>query len=425
MTTQCPSAGLLTYDQALEKVLDTTRPLAQEEVALGEILDRFLAQDVVAQFDLPRFDNSAVDGFGVRSEDVESASESNPVKLALKTTIHAGNSGDIAPLEKGETVKILTGAPVPPSVEAVIMREYCREVDGYVFVETAASLGENIRRRGDEVRTGDHVLPSGLQVTPPVVGLLAGFGYAKFAVSRQPRVAIVVTGDELVKPGGTLASGQIFESNSYALVAAVKALGLSDCRAIHALDTREAVLEAFTEALEHADVVVSAGGVSVGEHDFVKTVLEEDLKVNTVFWRVAIKPGKPVYFGYQNSSGDAKGRKLVFGLPGNPVSALVTFNLFVKAALRKMQRGAAQPVSDGWHALVAANMKKKAGRMDFVRGILSCSPEGALNVLPTRGQDSHMLSGLAKANCLIQFGADEESLLQGQCVKLEWLDWHS
>ncbi len=425
MTTQCPITGLLTYDQALEKVLDTVTPLPHEEVELDKILNRFLAQDVVARFDLPRFDNSAVDGFGVRLEDVATASESNPGRLRLKTTIHAGDSGNVHPLEKGETIKILTGAMVPPSVEAVVMREYCREEDGHVAVLVKASPGENIRRRGDEVREGEGVIPSGLRVTPPVVGLLAGFGYAGYAVSRQPRVAIVVTGDELVKPGAVLESGQIYESNSYSLVAAVKALGLPDCRAIHALDTREAVFQAFSEALENADVVVSAGGVSVGEHDFVKTVLEEDLKINTVFWRVAIKPGKPVFFGYQNIGSDAKGRKLVFGLPGNPVSALVTFNLFVKPALRKMQGSAAGPTPDGWHALAAANMKKKAGRMDFVRGILSCSPEGALNVLPTRRQDSHMLSGLAKANCLIQFGADEESLLQGQCVKLERLDWHS
>lgn len=446
---------MLSYDEALDKILNTAQVLPTESVPLEELCDRYIAEPVNAMFDLPRFDNSAVDGFGVLINDLQNASESKPIKLALKTTIHAGETGKVDALKPGETMKILTGATVPPSVEAVVMREFCDERDGFVSIRTTASRSENIRRKGDEIKRGQEVLPAGLQVNPPVVGIIASFGHATFPAFQQPRVAIVVTGDELIKPGGSLDDGQIFESNSYCLSAAIKSLGLPNCKTIHARDDREATRDAFARALDDADVIISAGGVSVGEHDYVKVVLEEDLQAQTVFWRIAIKPGKPVYFGFidrpidgsvkpiSSSSTPIAGsstpihgsspppagssnsrRKLIFGLPGNPVSALVTFNLFVKPALRKMQ-GAAHPIREPWAANLDADLKKKPGRMDFVRGILSCSPAGVLNVLPTRGQDSHMLSGLARADSLIRFPADSQLITKGQCIRLERLDWHS
>ncbi len=420
---------LLTYEKALEQVLKTVVALPVEKVELERICGRYLAEPIRAEFDLPRFDNSAVDGYGVKVEDIRNASPSSPVQLTLIGTIHAGDRSQAEGLKPGQTIKILTGATVPPSVEAVVMREFCTENDGIVAFKTAAELSENIRRKGDEVKQGEEILPVGIAVSPPVVGLIASFGHACFSVSQQPKVAVVVTGDELIKPGRSLEDGQIFESNSYALAAAVRALGLPNARTIHAQDDRAATERAFRSALEddEADVIISAGGVSVGEHDYVKLVLEKDIGVTSVFWKIAIKPGKPVFFGYidrPNKIGQQSRRQLIFGLPGNPVSALVTFNLFVKPALLMMQ-GASQSRQADWFAAVERDMKKKPGRLDFVRGILSCSPDGALNVLPTRGQDSHMLSGLAKANCLIQFPADAEHLPQGQCVRLERLDWHS
>jgi molybdopterin molybdotransferase len=418
---------MLTYDEALQKVLSTVPVLPTEDVELESLCDRFLAQPLKAAFDLPRFDNSAVDGFGVLPDDIRDASEDKPVELSLVGTIQAGDSGDVAALKKGETIKILTGATVPPSVEAVVMREFCDEQNGKVAFKTSASASENIRRRGDEVKQGQEVLPAGIRVSPPIVGMIASFGHERFPVYQQPRVIVVVTGDELVKPGGSLGDGQIFESNSFALAAAVKALGLPKCNTIHARDDRQATKDAFARAIEQADVIISAGGVSVGEHDYVKVALEEDLQVKTVFWRIAIKPGKPVYFGFIDrkiEGEDETRRKVIFGLPGNPVSALVTFNLFVKPALRRMQ-GDFEPAAAPWSANLESDLKKKPGRMDFVRGILSCSPAGVLNVLPTRGQDSHMLSGLAKANCLIRFPADSERITKAQCIRLERLDWHS
>jgi len=420
---------MLTYTDAVEKILATVKTLPVEEVALDELVARYLAKPVHASFDLPRFDNSAVDGYGVLLADVAHVQEGSPVSLKLVGTIHAGESGRVPDLKPGETIKILTGATVPPSVEAVIMREFCDEGSGAVRIKTNAAAGENIRRKGVEIREGDEVLPAGMRVNPAVVGLIASFGHAKFPVYRQPRLAVIVTGDELTKPGGSLGDGKIFESNSFALAAAVKSLGLPECRVIWAVDDRVATADAFREALDQAeaDVIISAGGISMGEHDYVKVALEEDIGAQTVFWKIAIKPGKPVYFGFMDTpSAERLGseRRLIFGLPGNPVSALVTFNLFVKPAIRLMQ-GDSEPCQETWAAALESDLRKKPGRMDFVRGILSCSSEGALDVLPTRGQDSHMLSGLARANSLIQFAAESEHLSKGQCVRLERLDWHS
>jgi molybdenum cofactor synthesis domain len=438
MTQTCNEHSLLTYDQALEKVLATVKVLPREKADLDDLLNRYLAEPITAAFDLPRFDNSAVDGFGVLLDDVEGASKDNPRSLKLVESVRAGESSTTQ-LQPGQTIKILTGAPVPSSVEAVIMREYCIENGDEIKVSTNAEPSANIRRSGEECKKGSTVMPSGICATPPVIGLIASFGEASFTVHQRPRIAIVTTGDELVKPGGTLKGGQIFESNSYGLRAALIQTGIDpgQITSFHCRDTREETRQTLSEALSQSDVVISAGGVSVGDRDFVKVVFEQDLNVTKVFWKVAVKPGKPVFFGYvdvaqavdssQHSSAisstpsnEESRRKLIFGLPGNPVSALVTFELFVKPALLKMQ-GAEHQLVPVWKARTDGALKKRPGRLDFVRGILKCSPEGALHVLPTRGQDSHMLSGLAKANCLIHFDADSELIPEGELVNIQSL----
>lgn len=417
MTQTCNEHSLLTYEQALEKILATVEVLPQEQSALDDLLCRYTAEPICAAFDLPRFDNSAVDGFGVLLDDVKAASKENPRPLKLIASVPAGDSTKTR-LQPGQTIKILTGAPVPSSVEAVIMREYCVESGDEIDVLTCAEPHANIRRRGEECKKGDVIMPAGTGTTPPVIGLIASFGHSTFAVRKRPRVAIVSTGDELVQPGGNVSDGQIFESNSYALKAAVAQMGIDTGKShYHCRDDREVTRSTLSRALEQSDVVISAGGVSMGDKDFVKVVFEQDLNVTPVFWKVAVKPGKPVFFGYADIQSR---RKLVFGLPGNPVSALVTFELFVKPALLKMQ-GAEQYLAPVWKARADGVLKKRPGRLDFVRGILKCSSEGALHVLPTRGQDSHMLSGLAKADCLIHFDADSELIPEGQLVNIQSL----
>jgi molybdopterin molybdotransferase len=367
---------------------------------------------------MPGFDNSAVDGFGIRLADVERASEDSPARLELSGTIQAGDRGAVS-LAPGSALKILTGAVVPPEVEAVVMREFCEEQDGLVLVKRPSKPGENIRRRGEEFKAGEQILAPGTPVTPPVIGLLASTGHASFTTYKKPSVTIISTGDELVDPGQPLAPGQIYDSNSFALEAAVTAMAIDRCTRFHTRDNRDSTRDVLSTALDSADVVISAGGVSVGDFDFVKDVSEQ-LGIETIFWRIALKPGKPVYFG--RKSGTAGGTaKLVFGLPGNPVSALVTFHQLVKPALLKiLGRSDVQPLE--LRATLTRNIRKKAGRMEFVRGIAGLS-DGTLYVEPTPGQESHMMGGLAPANCLIVFPLEEENLPEGQQVRIDLLDW--
>ncbi|MBK9141049.1 MAG: molybdopterin molybdotransferase MoeA [Candidatus Melainabacteria bacterium] len=413
---------LTTYSEAVEIVIRQAgaarRESRREILPLANLLHRFTAEPILAGFDLPRFDNSAVDGYGVLIEDLANASESSPVRLSLTGSIQAGDSPGLA-IRSGQTVKILTGAPVPPSVEAVVMREFTSESKGTVEFFTGAGVGDNIRRQGEEFKEGDQVLPAGQRIDPPVLGLIASFGHAVFPVAEAPRIAIVSTGDELVQPGtAPLAGGQIYDSNSHALRAAILALGLPEPRLYHAGDSLEETAEAFESALRDSDLVISAGGVSVGDRDFVKATLEDKLGVRTIFWRVAVKPGKPVYFGCREKD---RNMKLVFGLPGNPVSVLLTFHLFVKPALLTLQGGANK--ARILTARLAEQVRKKPGRLDFVRGKMTSSPEGTLQAIPTRGQDSHMLSGLAAAECLLHCRQEDTLLAEGDLIDIEILDW--
>jgi len=445
---------MLTYEQALKAILDNCQPLASETISLGNSLRRVLAAPIKANFDLPQFNNSAVDGFGVLVEDLVKASPENTKSLVVigEMTAGADPSANIANtrINPGQCIRILTGAPVPGTVEAVVMKEVCKEKreDQLETIDVCASarIGENIRLQGEEIEAGATVLQPGTVVTPPVLGLIATLGITEFSVHRSPRVAVIATGDEIIEPGQPLAEGQIYNSNTYALVAALNALGVTEVKRFHAKDNREETTRVMQEALAFADIVISAGGVSVGEYDFIKDVCEEQ-GVETIFWRIAIKPGKPVYFGVNRQS---KPGQLVFGLPGNPVSALVTFNLFVKPVIARLQ--GAINTKRLFQAKAARNLKKKAGRLDFVRGQLSLVNSGESNygqtngtngtnsnkspnesrgtkqaiditVMPTLGQESHMLTGLAKADCLMHFAEELEFLPEGDFLPVELLNW--
>lgn len=439
---------MLTYEQALKAILDNCQPLSSETVGLSNSLRRVIAAPIKANFDLPQFNNSAVDGFGVLVEDLISASPTNPVALTVIGEMSAGAdpsaNASNGKLNSGQCIRILTGAPVPGDVEAVVMKEVClkQEADQKqevclkheaglkqenvqkqeaqserIAVSASTRIGENIRLQGEEIEAGATVLQPGTLINPPVLGLLATLGISELLVYRTPRVAVIATGDELIEPGLPLAEGQIYNSNSYALVAALNAIGVTEVQRFHARDNRPDTTKVLQEALEFADIVISAGGVSVGEYDFIKEVCEEQ-GVETIFWRIAIKPGKPVYFGVNRRS---KPGQLVFGLPGNPVSALVTFNLFVKPAIARLQGGSI--TKRHFQAKAARHLKKKAGRLDFVRGNLSIANSGEITAMPTIGQESHMLSGLAKADCLMHFAQGLEFLPEGENLTVELLNW--
>ncbi len=409
---------MISLDAARSAVLDHTTPLPTTTATLVSASGCVLAQPLCTMLDLPSFDNSAVDGFGVHVADVTAASERSPIRLELTGTVRAGEDVGGDALPRGKAVKIMTGAAVPADVEAVIMREYCVEERDCVSIQRPAKPGENIRRKGEEFQIGQQVLDAGTRVTPAVVGLLATVGLTEVEVHCKPRVAVLVTGDELVKPGTALKPGQIYESNSFALAAILREIGIDDVQLLHLRDEREVITAGIRESLDGSDILITVGGVSVGDFDYVKEAMA-DLGVEQIFWKINMKPGKPNFVGvYRKETG---ANTLVFGLPGNPVSAQVSFHHLVKPAIMKMI-GVTHVERQGLLAELATDIQHKPGRREFLRGVLE-TKQGHPVVRPVSGQGSHMQGGLAKANCLIDVPADCPGFKQGEQVFVELLTW--
>ncbi len=318
---------MIEFNEAIEKILKHVRRLLPVKLSIAESLGFVLAEDIRAKEPIPLFDSSSVDGFAVRLQDIHDASQDRPVHLAMQSIVSAGFAA-LQSLKPFHTIKIMTGAVLPKNTDAVVMKEFAGTKGEVIIFTSTIKEGSNLRRRGEEFRKGEVVFPKGTIITPPVIGMCATLGLASLEVYRKPRVVLVVTGNELRSPSSRLRRGQIRDSNSFALAAALESAGVSPSLVLQVRDDKKVISKAFAHALKKADVVISAGGVSVGDFDYVKQVLD-DLRVKTIFWRVAMKPGKPNYFGM-------RGKKLVFGLPGNPVSALVSFETLVMPALRKM-----------------------------------------------------------------------------------------
>lgn len=413
---------MISYEEACSIVLDNVQPLSKARVKLNKIRGSMLAEPVIANQDQPLFDNSSVDGYGVLISDIRNASSSQPVSLKICGEIKAGDSPQDV-LNSSCAYKIFTGAVIPQGVEAVVMREMCQEENGTVKVTHCPQVGDNIRRRGGEFLRGQTILSNGTKVTPPVIGLLAALGQASFMVHKKPTVAIISTGNELVKPGKNLSPGKIYDANSFALKAALEDIGIDDFLPLHSREDLAETRKVLRLALDFADIVITVGGISVGDHDYVKQVCEE-LNVKTAVYKVAMKPGKPFYFGTATSR-KSEHKKYVFGLPGNPVSALVTYNQLVKPAILKIMgsdsASPSQPL-EKVKARLGCDISKQAGRLEFVRARIFLK-DGQLIAEPTVGQDSHMLSGLCLANGLIVFPADKDLLMRGDLVDVDLLGW--
>jgi molybdopterin molybdotransferase len=407
---------VIAFEDACALILDNAHPRGTIIRPLDEMLEYCLAEEVMAPFDLPSFDNSAVDGFAVRMADVESATPHSPVSLHLQGIIRAGERLEHDP-GRGACLKIFTGASLPAWVEAVVMKEFAEEQEGLVAFKGSAQRGENIRRAGAEFRKGERVLQSGTRITPPVLGLLAALGIGQVRVYEPPRVALIVTGNELIAPGDELILGQIYDSNSCSLAAAIRSMGVSLVSVQRAHDDLVELMSYLASALEQADVLLTVGGASVGEFDFVKDALRK-LGAHTHFTQVAMKPGKPTVFATIERKG---ARKLIFGLPGNPVSALVAFCVLVHPALLKSSGNRDTDMLQV-SAILKTDLHKITDRHEFVRGRLMVD-KGHSVVEPTTGQDSHMLGGLAQANGLIHFPAGECHLAAGRTVLVELLPW--
>jgi molybdopterin molybdotransferase len=382
---------MLTVEAAQRRILALIPPNGGERVDLGAARDRVLAEDVASGVELPRWPGSAMDGYAVRAADV-------PGRLQVLETIPAGGVPTHA-LGAGQASRIMTGAPVPEGADAVVMVEDTADDGEHVVVRVAAQPGQHIRPRGSEVARGRVVLRRGQRISPGALGVLAALGIPSVRVFMRPRVGVLSTGDELVEPGFAPGPGQIWSSNSFALMGLVEEAGGEPVHLGNVLDRPEALAAAFRDAMG-CDVVVSTGGVSVGDYDHVKDVLA-GLGVAMDFWRVAMKPGKPLAFG---RLGDTP----VFGLPGNPVSCMVNFLQFVRPLLRKML-GDPRPFLPVVEATMTGPWQRRGGRPELVRVRLE-HREGGLFATITGGQGSAHLLGMADAHGFALLDADQTRL---------------
>jgi molybdopterin molybdotransferase len=400
----------IAVEEARQIVLDAAAQhrSTTERMPLVEALGRTLAEPVTSRDTIPPFDNSAMDGFAVRTADFADGTAT----LDVIGEVAAGQVPSV-PVRPGTCVRIMTGAPIPDGADAIAPVEWTEEVGGRVRIRRAPEPGQYVRRAGRDVRPGDELVPAGAVVTPPVVGIAATLGYAALDVRVPPRVAVVATGDELVLPGATPGPGQIRDANGPALAAQVVSAGGVVLGPLHARDDRADAHAVLERALD-ADVVVVSGGVSMGAHDVVRGVLE-GLGVAWEFWKVRQRPGKPLAFG-------TRGGSLVFGLPGNPVSSAVCFEQYVRPALaarlgRRVVERARVP------AVLAEAIRKEAGLHHFVRAVFARDDAGRLTARPTGAQGSNLYSSVVRADGLIHLPEALTDPPPGAPVEVERLPW--
>ena|SRR5215207_5214449 len=385
-------------EEALRLVLERARPLPAERVPLVEAAGRVLAEPAVASVDLPPFDSSAMDGFAVRAADT-------PGELPVAFRIAAGRPSP-RPLEAGEAMAIATGAAVPSGADAVIPLEYVVEHGNRVAIQQPVQPGASVRPRGGDARHGDPVVAAGERLGPGQLGALAAAGVAEVSCARRPRAAVLTTGSELRSPGEQLEPGQIYEANGVIIAAQLASAGAEVERLSAVADEPGAHRDALERGLA-GDVLVSSGGVSVGPHDLVRAVGAE-LGIEQVFWRVAVKPGKPLWFG-------VRGQTLVFGLPGNPVSSLVSFELFVRPAVLALQ-GATDPGPRFALGTLASAVRRDDARDELLRARSSVE-DGELVLRPVTGQDSHMIVRAAEADALVLVPRGDGEVAPGERVR--------
>ena len=408
---------MLSVEEAQERVLRAFEPLATETIPLLEAVGRVLAEHVRADVDIPPHANSSMDGYAVRAPDTEGADSASPVALHVTGDLPAGHVADKA-VAPGTAIRIMTGAPLPPGADAIVKVEDTEAHGEQVLVFTEVAPGTYVRPAGEDVRAGSLVLRGGTWLRPEEIGMLAGLGRPYVSVSRKPRVAILATGDELVAIDAPLSPGKIRNANSYSNAAQVINHGGEPILLGIARDTLDELTAKIKDGLaQDVDLFLTSGGVSVGDFDLVKDVLAAEGEMN--FWRVRMKPGKPLAFGHLNlPAEESKGAEKtvpILGLPGNPVSVMVSFEMFVRPALLKMQ-GAAQlhrPVVD---ATLMDDIAHKDERRHFVRVQLRWE-QGEYHAYLTGAQGSGILSSMVKANALAIIPEDWDHAAAGATVQ--------
>jgi molybdopterin molybdotransferase len=401
---------MISADQAFKLVTANTERLGLERVSITEALGRVLAEDIVSARDIPIIDNSAMDGFAVRSSDISNASKSSPIRLRVLETVGAG-AMPTRTLAPGEAIRTMTGAPIAAGADAIVQVENTRGEDDWVEVLAPANPGNFIRPRGEDLKAGETVMHPGRTLRGADLGMLASLGRPMISAYRRPRVAIVGTGDELVDVDSTPTGSQVVNSSAYGLAGAAKAAGARATILPIARDTREDIRARLNDALDY-DVILTTGGVSVGSFDYVKTEIDA-LGVKQIFHGVAQRPGRPLKFG-------TIGNRVVFGLPGNPVSTLVCFYLYARAAIRKMG-GYPQVGMPRARVRCAVDIRVASDLTEFVR--VKLSREGdVLVATPTGAQGSGIFSSMSRADALLVGPSDTTILRAGDYATVLLLD---
>lgn len=407
MSDCCSAPGLLPFEHALANMLAQISPVTETlTLVIDQALHYVLAQDITSPLNVPPHDNSAMDGYAFA---LGSLTANKPLTLVGRSMAGAPFQGVC---QAGECIRIMTGAKMPDCCDSVEMQENVSTDGEKITFLQDKSFGSHVRKAGEDIQLAQQVLSVGQKLTAVDIGVLASLGVAEVKVYRKLQVALIATGDELKAPGQALRVGDIYESNRFVLAAMLKTLHVDVIDFGIVEDDFEAIKTAFISADEQADAVISSGGVSVGDADYTKTVLDELGEI--AFWKIAMKPGKPFAFGKLANS-------LFFGLPGNPVSALVTFHQLALVALTKMQN--AQPLKRT-HLTVkcSSELRKSPGRMDFQRGVLSVNSQGENVVSSTGAQGSGILSSLAKANCYIILPSEQGKVPAGAMVNVQLFD---
>lgn len=394
--------------QAQQIIRDFVVPVrAVEKVALRNALDRVLAQDITSPIDVPQQDNSAMDGFALRGAELDAA---RPSTLRAVGTVLAGGSFDGA-VGPGECVRIMTGAPMPASCDTVVPQEFVQTIDDRVVIPAGAvKAGDNRRLRGEDLQAGKPALSRGRILRPADLGLLASLGTAEVPVQRRLRVAFFSTGDELRSVGEPLDPGCVYDSNRYTLYGMLTRLGC-DIIDMGVVKDDPAQLEAaFRSACENADAIITSGGVSVGEADYTKQMMAQ--LGDVTFWKIGMRPGRPMAFGRIGSNGKSA---YLFGLPGNPVAVMVTFYFFARDALLRMMGAQTAPLPL-MRAITQSPIRKKPGRTEYQRGVLTVDEKGARAVRITGSQGSGILRSMSEANCMVVMHHDQGSASVGDEV---------
>jgi len=405
---------MISYDKAKKLMLENVVILGKEKVSLDGALGRVVALLVKSKIAVPPFRNSAVDGYAVRCQDT--AGSQGMVRLKLLAEQPAGEYFR-KKLGKGQTLKVMTGAPVPAGADAVVPQEEVEERDGWIVIRREIKKGENVREAGEDVQKGQKIIVPGTLLRTPHLGLLAACGGNQVTVYRRPRVAVLITGNELCQPGEPLRPGKIYDSNSTTLKALVKSSGAELVSLKRIKDNLKALLAAMKAATEQADIIITSGGVSVGDYDLVKEAAQK-LGAKQIFWKVAQKPAKPLAFYVLK-----KGKRTVwiFGLPGNPGAVMISFEEYVRPFIKKIS-GGNDFLSPEIEARLTQPVKKKRGRLNFLRIKLEKS-DGGWQATPCGPQESGIISSLTRTEGLALIPAEADFLEAGSPVKVHLVAW--